>query len=438
MKGENIKIGMGIAVVMVLLTASVLGYILLRDDPDNNNGVNDLVVGDWTGPYLDERNATSDGVDDVVEANNQFGIDMLKALRETEEGNIFISPYSIFTALSMTYEGARGNTADEMADVLHLPDNDQERLGSFAKVQNDINKGSDQYELATANAIWPMKGPEWYTEFLNTITSYYDGKVEELDYASDPESCRKTINDWVENRTNDRIEDLIPQGFIDTLTYMVLTNAIYFKGEWIYDFNENDTKKATFHSPGGDVEVDMMGMKLEDDNKIPYYLGDGVQALELPYKGDELSMVLVLPNSGTLDDLISDLDNALLEAIRNGLEPSNVKVKMPKLKLETKYELKDPLIDLGMPTAFIPGSADFSGMSAEGEGVYISAVIHQTFLEIDEKGTEAAAATAVILRNFSAEPSMPEFTADRPFLFYIQQKDTGNILFMGTMKDPTA
>ncbi|MEA3559425.1 MAG: serpin family protein, partial [Candidatus Thermoplasmatota archaeon] len=323
-----------------------------------------------------------------------------------------------------------------MKDVLHLPDNEKERLGSFAKVQNDINKGSDQYELATANAIWPATGPEWYYEFLDIITGYYDGKVKELDYAADPESCRKTINNWVENRTNDRIKDLIPEGDIDIFTYMVLTNAIYFKGEWIYEFNEDETDKAPFYSPSGEVEVDMMGMKLEDDNKVPYYLGDDVQALELPYKGDELSMVLVLPSFGTLDDMISDLDNALLEEIRSGLEPSNVQVKMPKLKLETKYGLKDHLIDLGMPTAFSPGSADFSGMSAEGEEVYISKVIHQTFLEVDEEGTEAAAATAVILRKYSAE-SIPEFNANEPFLFYIQQRDTGNILFMGAIKDPS-
>ncbi|MEA3560048.1 MAG: serpin family protein [Candidatus Thermoplasmatota archaeon] len=423
-----------LAAAGILLTAGILAYTLLKDDERTNE--DDNPISDWAGPYLDEKNSTSGGIEDVVEANNEFGIDMLKALHEAEEGNIFISPYSIFTALSMTYEGARGNTADEMKDVLHLPANEKERLGSFAKVQNDINKGSDQYELATANAIWPKVQYEWKELFIDTIKQYYYGKVQELDYIADTEACRETINTWVENQTNDRILDLIPPGLLGPLTYMVLTNAIYFKGEWVFEFDEDDTKKTPFHSPGGDVEVDMMHLKVEDDNKLPYYENTEFQAVELPYKGDELSMVIILPRDGDIDSLITDMEPDTLSSINNGLFDVELDVHMPKFKLETKYELVPIMKQLGMNDAFISGLADFSGMSDEGVGPYISNIIHQTFIEVDEKGTEAAAATAVVMRELLPSAGY-YFNANEPFLFYIQQRDTGNILFMGAIKDPS-
>ncbi len=429
------KIGMGLAIAFVVITASVLGYLLLRDDDGNNNGVNDHPVGEWAGPFLDEKNATEDGIGDIVDANNQFGIDILQKMAEEENGNIFISPYSIFTALSMTYEGARGNTADEMAAVLHLPDNEKERLGSFAKVQNDINKGSTQYDLATANAIWPKVQYEWKDLFIQTIEQYYYGKVQELDYAADPELCRQTINTWVENMTNDRIMDLIPAGVITALTYMVLTNAIYFKGEWVYEFDEDDTEKRPFYAPNGDVEVDMMHLKVENDDMLPYYEDSRVQAIELPYKGDELSMVIILPKDRDIDSYIDDLDANSISDINDGLYPVELEVYMPKFKLETKYELVPIMKQLGMNDAFISGLADFSGMSDQGMAPYISNIIHQTFIEVDEKGTEAAAATAVVMNELSSSGNF--FNADSPFLYMIKQRDTGNILFMGTMKDPS-
>lgn len=435
MAEEKRKIAIGLGIIAVMLTASIMGYILLRDEDGNNNGgtVNDHPVGEWTGPYLDEKNSTEQGINDIVNANNEFGIDVLKELLKEEEGNIFLSPYSIFTALSMTYEGARNNTADEMADVLHLPDNEKERLGSFAKVQNDINKGSSEYELATANAIWPKTQYEWKELFVNTIKQYYYGKVQELDYQTDPEACRKIINDWVENQTKDRIKDLIPQGAIDPLTYMVLTNAIYFKGEWVYEFNKEETSDGIFNTPDGQKEVPMMHLKVEDEDKLPYYWSDDVQAVELPYKGDELSMVLIMPNDGDIDSYVNSMTPDSLKTVFEGLSPQEGTVSMPKFKLETKYLLNDALITLGMKDAF--SNADFSGMSDQGMAPYISKVIHQTFIEVDEEGTEAAAATAVIIRELSANGF--SFNANNPFLYLIKQKDTDNILFMGTMKDPT-
>jgi serpin B len=434
MTEEKRKIAMGIGIIVILLSASVLGYYILRDDDNGNDDGDDHPVGQWTGPLLDDRNATDDGIGDIVDASNQFGIDVLQKLAENEEGNIFISPYSIFTALSMTYEGARGNTADEMADVLHLPDNEKERLGSFAQVQNDINKGSTEYDLSTANAIWPQEGGNFKELFLNTIKQYYYGKVQELDYDSDPEVCRQTINEWVENQTNDRIKDLIPQGVIDTLTYLVLTNAIYFKGEWVYEFDEDDTEERTFYAPSGSVQTDMMHLRVEEEDTLPYFENSDLKAVELPYKGDELSMVLVLPKDGTIDEMVSNLDLDMIGDINDGLEEHELYVHIPKFKLETKYSLVPVMKELGMNQAF--GNADFSGMT-EDVPLQISEIIHQTFIEVDEKGTEAAAATAVVMRE-NAPSASYIFNANQPFLYMIKQRETGNILFMGTMKDPTA
>ncbi|MFW3145558.1 MAG: serpin family protein [Thermoplasmatota archaeon] len=423
---------LGISFALMILAASIAGCLFLKEEGDNEMN-NEPPISDWTGPYLDERNATDSGIEDIISANNQFGMDILQKLYSGEEGNVFISPYSIFTALSMTYEGAEGTTEEEMKEVMHLPDNDAERLGSFAKVQNDINKGSDQYELSTANTIWPRMDLQMKDRFLNTIRSYYYGNVTELDYAADPEAARETINTWVEERTHDRIQDLIPPDVLDALTYMVLTNAIYFKGEWVYEFNEDDTTEKTFQTPDGQVTVDMMSLKVEEEDTLPYYEDDDLQALELPYKGDELSMILVLPRDGDMDGLISDLDAEKFQNIRSGLQDMEGTVWLPKFKLETKYELVPTMKELGMNAPF--GDADFSGISDQG-APYISNIIHQTFIEVDEKGTEAAAATAVVMRELSAEGFY--FNANQPFLFMIQQKGTGNILFTGIIRDPTA
>jgi len=432
MKWKQKGVFIGISMTLLVIAGTLSGCLSTEDSTDNDDDM-DNNISDWVGPYLDERNATIEGIEAVVRANNQFGIDILKNLFNNENGNIFISPYSIFTALSMTYEGAEGNTEKEMREVMYLPEDDTERLGSFARVQNDMLKGSDQYELSTANSIWPKKGLPLKDEFLSAIRDFYYGNVTELDYASDPEAAREVINSWVEGRTHDRIKDLIPQGVLDALTYMVLTNAIYFKGEWVYEFNEDETETSPFHTDSGDVDVDMMSLKVEEDDTLPYYENEKLKAVELPYKGDEVSMVLMLPRSGTMDDLVSDLDADLYQEVCSGLVEMEGTVKMPRFKLETKYELVPTMKDLGMEAPF--GNADFSGMSDQG-APYISNIIHQTFIEVDEKGTEAAAATAVVIRELSAEGFY--FAADQPFLFMIRQRETGNILFSGVIEDPTA
>lgn len=422
----------GIAAVVILLIGSGTIWYLVRDESGSNNGGQD--PSDWTGEYLDDSNATAEGVDDIVSANNQFAFDLFLKISEEDDGNMMICPYSIFTALSMTYEGARGNTAEEMADVMHLPDDDIERRGSIAKVQNDINKGSVDYELATANKIWPHSEKPVEEEFIRIIEQFYHGGVEALDYGIDPDGCKEIINSWVADQTNDKIEDLIPDGILNADVYMVLTNAVYFKGTWVYQFDEDETRDMNFRTfEGNDVEVSMMSMLLEEEDKLPYYEDEDLKAVELPYEGDDLSMIILLPKTGSITDLENDMDAGRFSDIRDGMEETNIEIYLPRFKMKEKYTLNEPLISLGMEDPFKP-SADFSGMDPR-RSAYIAYVFHDTFIEVNEEGTEAAGATAVVM--YESIPSYPTFNANQPFMYMIQQKSTGNILFMGRVCDPS-
>jgi len=418
-----------LAVAMLLGTA-ILGAMVLIDWDKEHDGSDD--IGSWTGEGLDDRNATSEGISDITHAMNQFGIDLYLELLNGSE-NVFISPYSIFTALSMTYEGARGNTAKEMADVLHLPDNDTVRRGSFAKVQNQIKNGTDDYELSSPNKIWPLEGSHFHQSFYETIEDFYFGGIEELDFSSDPEGARMKINEWVENQTNERIKDLLPEGSIDR-AIMVLTNAIYFLGKWLHQFNADETKDADFKLSSGDmVKVPTMGMKVEGG--LDYYKDDKLQAIELPYAGGDLSMVILLPR-GPISDLESALSTSYLNKIGRKIEKAGeVDVYLPKFEITTpSIELKEDLKDLGMLEAFIPG-ADFSGMT--DYAAWIEYVYHKAYVRVDEEGTEAAAATAVVMTNRSIGGNEPVvFRADHPFMFFIMHKETNSILFMGKVEDP--
>jgi serpin B len=423
----------GIAAIVVLLIGGGTIWYLVQDESGENNNVK-RKPSDWTGELLDDTNATAEGVEDIVSANNQFAIDLFLKISEDDDGNMMICPYSVFSALSMTYEGAKGQTATEMADILHLPEDDVERRGSFASIQNDINMGSDEYELATANKIWPHSAKPVVEEFIETIQQFYYGGVETLDYTNDPDGCQEIINSWIANQTNDKITDLIPDGILNSYTYMVLTNAVYFKGTWVYQFDKDDTKDTNFRNfDGEDVQVPMMNMLLEEEDMLPYYENEDLQAVELPYEGDDLSMVVLLPKSGSIIELEDDLDSKMVTEIRNGMEETNIEIYLPKFKMKEKYTLNQPLISLGMEDAFTPG-ADFSGMDPRGLA-YIAYVLHDTFIEVNEEGTEAAGATAVVM--YDSAVSYPTFNANQPFIYMIQQKSTGNILFLGRVTDPS-
>jgi len=377
----------------------------------------------------DDSEATPEKVSAVVNANNEFAFDLYSKYKP-REGNIFFSPYSISTALAMTYEGARGQTAEEMKNVFHFPDEGVRRPG-FARLYNEINKKDKKYQLSTANALWAQQDYKFLDQYFSTIERYYDGDVTNLDFKGETEKSRITINNWVEDQTNNKIKNLIPQGAIDGYTRLVLTNAIYFKGDWVLKFDKKKTEEADFKvSPDKTVKVQMMSL-IGDKAKFNYAETEELQILEMPYEGDELSMLVILPRKN-LESI--DINNEKLNELKGMLHETNVGVYMPKFKFETKYFMKEDLKEMGMPTAFNQNTADFSGMTGNRD-LFISKVIHQAFVEVNEEGTEAAAATAVVMAKSAAFKS-DIFRADHPFIFIIQQKATGNILFMGRVVNP--
>lgn len=383
-------------------------------------------------PQASDAGSTPQGVQEVVRANNRFAFKLYSELIKTETGNIFYSPYSIFSALAMTYEGARGKTAEEMRNVFNFPESGVLRP-NFAAIYNRINMAAEEYELRTGNALWTQKDYPFLEEYLKTVEKYYGGKAAVLDFVHEAEKSRETINAFIEEQTNHKIKDLIPPGVLDELTRLVLTNAIYFKGDWKMAFNESLTMEEDFWmSPDRSVKVQMMHMRPNETVRFNYADTGDLQIIELPYKGGNVSMLIILPEN--IEAAESFLTMEKLEEYRAQMKEEKLdEICLPKFEVETKYFMQETLSKLGMPTAFT-GEADFSGMTG-GRDLFVSQVIHQAYVKVDEKGTEAAAATAVIMR-LTAVPETKIFRADRPFIFIIQEKQTGAILFMGRISDP--
>lgn len=382
---------------------------------------------------MDDSGVTPAGVDAVVEANNRYAIDVYAALKQDGE-NIFLSPYSMSTALAMTYEGARGQTAEEIAQVFYFPKNNATRRPAFAALYNQLNEENTAYQLNVANALWAQKDYAFLSSYLHTLQNHYAAEATNLDFVGATEEARKTINTWVENRTNDKIKDLFPQGTLSATTRLVLTNAVYFKGQWTTKFDKGQTRNETFYTtPNQTVTVPMMRLTGKDV-RLKYIESEGVQILEMPYKGEKLSMLIMLPENGRLTNFENALSLDKLTGWRNQMWVQRVDVFLPKFTFETKYFMNGALSQMGMPTAFSTG-ADFSGMDGT-RNLAIQTIIHQAFVEVNEEGTEAAAATGVAVGVTSVGPSVPVFRADRPFLFVIQDVENGNILFMGRVVDP--
>ena len=384
-------------------------------------------------PKVDDTGVTSESINQIVTANNQFALDLYSKY-QSKEGNIFFSPYSISTALAMTYEGAKGQTAEEMQNVFHFSADSNIRRPAFARIYNEINKKDKGYLLSTANALWGQKDYLFLNDYLSNTEKYYGGKVTNLDFITETEKSRVTINNWVEEQTNNKIKDLLPSGAIDSSTRLVLTNAIYFKGDWILKFDKSKTREADFKiSTTQTVKAQMMSLTGEKA-KFNYAETEDLQIIELPYSGKEISMLILLPKDDKLDILQKSLTIDKLTELKNEMKERKIDVYMPKFKFETKYFMAEDLAQMGMPTAFDPIKADFSGMTGNKE-LYISKVIHQAFVEVNEEGTEAAAATAVVM--LKSAMMSDRFIADHPFIFIIQDKTTGTILFLGRVSDPT-
>ncbi|GAA1503230.1 serpin family protein [Nocardioides humi] len=362
-----------------------------------------------------------------------------------QPGNVVLSPYSVLVALGMTLVGAAGTTADEMRGVLGVGDlGDRWHKGvnaltsyveGLAGSQQRADGSAATLVLTTANQLFGQREVGWSADFLDLLAKEYGAPIRAVDFAGATEDARVLINDWVEQQTNDRIVDLIPEGVLDTLTRLVLVNAIYLKAPWEQPFEKDLTAPGTFHrADGTDVEVDLMR---RPDLAARLARGEGWRAVVVPYAGQRLAMTVVVPDEGAFAQVESAVAGDGLAGILQAAEPAAVDLSLPKWRFRTQAPLGDLLAALGMPTAFDDRRADFSPMTDEDLLLYIAAVLHQGFIAVDEEGTEAAAATAVVMRTESAVVA-EEVVVDRPYLFVIHDVEHGTPLFVGRVSDPTA
>jgi len=376
---------------------------------------------------------------ELVAGNSDFAFDLYQEVRQKAE-NLFYSPHSISLALAMAYAGARNNTESQMADTLHFSLIQEQLHPAFnaldlelaSRGQGAEGQDGEGFRLNIVNAIWGQTGYLFLSEFLDILAENYDAGLRLLDFQNAPEDSRVRINNWVSDQTEDRIKDLIPKGDITWETVLVLTNAIYFNAAWLYPFDEELTQDGPFHLLGGSqITVPMMSQT----EHFRYASGDGYQAVELPYDGEELSMVVFLPESDRFDDFEISLDAGQVEEIINNLSLTYLHLTMPKFEYKFSMGLKDMLKDMGMKDAFNRVVADFSGMDGTRD-LYIGDVLHKAFVSVDEAGTEAAAATAVIMVATGMPPTPTELTLDHPFIFLIRDMETGTILFVGRVLNP--
>ena len=424
-KGEKMKkmTIMSIAIAVIIIISGIFYSLYFLKDDSGFSTTKQV-------PLADDTNATAESVSLLVDSLNDFSFDFYKEIVKNEEGNIFFSPYSIFTALSMAYEGARGNTSEEMQNVLNIPQNDSPTLGSFGRIYNLLNQNQYGYTISTANAFWAHKDYIFLEEYIGLLENFYMAEANELDFSKNIEAA-EIINDWIEEKTNDKIKDMIKPDMLSDLTKLVLTNAIYFKGLWDSPFNPEMTYETDFELLSGEtVKINMMSDP--KDSFFNYSETDSLQILELDYKGDDLSMIVILPKVNNITLAESSMNFENFSNWKNELYEVDINVEIPQFKFETKYSLNGLLNDMGIIDAFIPGVADFSGMDGT-KNLFISRALHQAYIEVNEKGTEAAAATTIIME-LTAMPS--SFIANHPFVFLIQHKETGAILFIGRVMNP--
>ena len=370
---------------------------------------------------------------ELIEGNTEFAFDLYHVLLDKEE-NLFYSPYSLSEALAMTYAEARGETEQQMADALHYTLSQDQLHPAFnaltsALISHEKDEGKGSLFLRIVNAIWTQQGYSFLDPFLDTLAEQYGAGLRAVDFGQ-AEEARQTINQWGNQETEGRIEELLSPGAVGAETALVLANAVAFKAEWMHPFVQSNPGGAAFTLLDGEqVVVPFM----EQSANLGYAERAGVRAVELPYAGGTLSMVILAPDAGTFESFARDLDAAEMNAILSDLTPEQVRLTMPKFELNTDLELADALVGLGMVNAF--ADADFSGMDGSRE-LFIDQVYHSASVTVDEEGTEAAASSAVVVNRKGGPGLSQELTLDRPFVFVIRDLETEAILFLGHVVNP--
>ncbi len=375
---------------------------------------------------------------ELVGGNTAFAVDLYQRLAE-EPGNLFFSPYSISLALAMTFAGARGETEQQMAQTLRFTLPQEQLHPAFNMLDLNLRPPEQKtptadeqpFQLNIANSLWGHAGFDFLPEFLDLLAENYGAGMYRVDY-SDPETARQLINRWVEEQTREKIKELIAQGMLNPMTRLVLVNAIYFKGAWVYPFDRELTREAPFTLlDGSQVNVPMMYLARD----FLYMRGKNFSAVRLPYQDSSIGMLLIVPDEGQFGEVEKAFTPQLLEEIRSNLSLAAVRLSMPKFKMETDFNLSQTLANMGMPAAFDRSLADFSGMTGRKD-LFISNVVHKAYVDVNEEGTEAAAATAVIMELKGMPMNEVELTIDRPFLFFIEDQQSGTLLFAGRVVDP--
>ncbi len=366
--------------------------------------------------------------------HNAFAIDMYNQIAgdpDHKEETIFFSPFSMYMAFSFLYEGARAETAAEMERMFGFYSNVEARHEHVVQTISSINRDDPNATLETANALWPANWFVPYDTYTDVVRDVYLADIETLDFAGDPKGSAERINGWAADKTDDKITEVVEASDLGPLTVAVLNNAIYFKGTWVTQFDPNSTGTDTFwKNDTATAEIDFM----QNHDFFNYVESDGVEVLQMPYEGDRLSMLVFLPSErNTIEQLEKTISAEKIDAWRQQLHPAEVIVLMPKFKAETHYPLGTYLSNLGIPRVFDPNSADFSGMAdlAMTGNLFVSSAFQDAFVDINEEGTEAAAVTTIMIMTEGERPEPVRFTADHPFIFVIQDDESGTILFIG-------
>jgi serpin B len=423
---------------VLLLVVSSLLFSLAACGPSGGKASAQIVQSDK--PRIASPQSNPDDLAALTAGNSAFAFNLYQVLR-SQSGNLLFSPFSISEALAMTYAGARGETAQQMAAALHFtltPDRLHPAFNALDQLLNSqgsaAQNASDQgFKLSVVNALWGQQGFSFLPPFLDTLSENYGAGMRLLDFKGATEASRQAINAWVSDQTQQKIQDLLPQGSVLPTTRLVLTNAVYFKAAWAFQFKAEDTHDQPFFlSDGSQVTVPTM----HQTESLGYAANSGVQVVELPYSNSSLSMVILLPPAGTLDSFEASLDPAKLASLLAGLNTSQeVTLTLPKYKYDASFDLNDALSALGMPDAFDAGKADFSGMDGQKD-LLIQGVLHKAYIAVDEQGTEAAAATGVVVGLTAMPVGSVTVNVDHPFLFLITDRSSGTILFVGRVMDP--